>query len=297
MSWYCSGGQNFFISHQVSELEAYKGTAKIAVPFVSSAFISNQSSAIQPLPNTLICQANGWVMEANRQLETWSAPSGILLKVAGGNDFYIRLDGQDILCLNQGNEHESLSEIDRQILLGPVLVLTLALRGTWCLHASAAICNGILMVFLGESGQGKSTLAASLATFDNPGWRLVADDILPVTIQKKEIVAWPRFPQLKLPLDAQPGPGLPEQLRISKVCILTNPDESEEPGWQLLPSREAVQAFLGHTAGTRLFPPELLAQHLDFCAQAATRVPVYRLNYPHRRDMLPRMKELLETIC
>lgn len=297
MFWYRLGGKKIFLPDQVSALEPYKGTAEKTVPFFSSVFRTNQASSVLFLPRTLICQVIGWVANANRLVEIWSASRGILLKVGGSTDFYIAPNGRYILCVNQGNEHESLNEIDQQTLLGPALVLALAFCGTWCLHASAAICNGILMVFLGESGQGKSTLAASLATFDNPGWRLVADDILPVTIQKNEIVAWPRFPQLKLPVEAQPGPGLPEHLMISKVCILTNTDDNEEPGLQILPSREAVQVFLGHTAGTRLFPPELLAQHLDFCAQAATRVPVYRLNYPHRRDMLPRMKELLETIC
>ncbi len=188
-----------------------------------------------------------------------------------------------------------LNETDRQILLGPALVLALALRGTWSLHASAAIYKDALILFLGESGQGKSTLAAYLA--NEAGWRLAADDILPVTMGTDGVTAWPRFPQLKLPVDAQPGPGLPEQLSISKVCVLSGAGEDEMPALERLPASQAIQAFLGHTAGTRLFTPELLGKHLAFCSQAAERAPVYRLTYPHRWDALPIVKDLLEKTC
>jgi hypothetical protein len=291
MRRYCLAGQEIYFSHVVPELASfeinntYQGTAVETAPFIPPAFLQID----------LISHAGGWVAGAQRELETWSAPPGFLMRVAGGSDFYISPDGQEILCTDQGQDGEGLNETDRQILLGPVLVLALALRGTWSLHASAVIFKDNLVLFLGESGQGKSTLAAYLA--NEAGWRLAADDILPVTSGADGVVAWPRFPQLKLPMQAQPGPGLPEQLSISKVFVLKDARLYDMPALQRIPSTQAIQMYLGHTAGTRLFDPNTLAKHLAFCSLAAENVPLYRLTYPHRWEGLRIIKELLEGLC
>ena len=98
-------------------------------------------------------------------------------------------------------------------------------------------------------------------------------------------------------MDEQPGFSLPEQIPISKICVLSDARPEEEPGLQRLPSILAVQAYLGHTAGTRLFSADLLAKHLSFCSQAAGQVPVFQLTYPHLREALPIVKRLLENLC
>jgi hypothetical protein len=229
-------------------------------------------------------------------MEVWSAPPGTLLRVAGGSDIYISPGGLEILWGDQVQSGGMLNETDRQILLGPAVVLALALRGTWCLHTSAAIFNGSLILFLGESGRGKSTLADWLAV-DHPGWVLAADDIMPVILTSGGLSAWSRFPQLKMSLEAQPGPRLPEQLPIQKVCMLGNGSPEEMPGLQRLSPSQAVQALLSHTAGTRLFSPEMLSRHLGFCTLAAEKASVYRLDYPRRWDALPRILEILEDLC
>jgi hypothetical protein len=154
---------------------------------------------------------------------------------------------------------------------------------------------GNVFVFLGESGQGKSTLAAYLSK--NSGWSLVADDILPVRVEADGVVGLPRFPQLKLPLEVQPGSDLPEDLPLAKLCVLTSAGQDTMPELQLLSPNMAIQALLCHTAGTRMFAPEMLGKHLSFCSLAARQVPVYELTYPHRKDTLPRVKDILENLC
>ena len=108
-------------------------------------------------------------------------PVGMLLKVEGCGEFFIALHGETI-C--KRDPEGDLTRLEREVILGPALVLALALRGIWSLHASAAMFQDQTTVFLGESGQGKSTLAAYLS--NSPGWRLVADDILPVKIDAGE---------------------------------------------------------------------------------------------------------------
>ena len=152
-----------------------------------------------------------------------------------------------------------------------------------------------VIVFLGESGQGKSTLAAYLS--QSPGWRLVADDILPVKMDPNGVSVLPRFPQLKLPMDAQPGVHLPEQLPLKSICVLEHAEADQMPELQKLSTAQTVQALLSHIAGTRMFNASLLTKHLEFSTQAAKQISAYRLINPHRRDTLPLVREFLEKIC
>ena len=217
-------------------------------------------------------------------------PTGTILRVEGRSDFYISPNGGQIAPVTEAPS--ALDDLDRQILVGPALVLALALRSVWSLHASAVLHRGRVLLFLGESGQGKSTLAAYLAST----LPRVADDILPVTMSKSGLTVWPRFPQLKLPADAQPGASQPEQLAAGWVCALTETDPASPPTLERLPIPQATQTILRHTAGTRLFPADLLTQHLGFCAQAAHHVPAYQLYYPRRMDALPLVKECLQNL-
>jgi hypothetical protein len=291
MTCYHLAGKEFHFPGRLPEAALFENssngarTAEKAVSLVSDSFFKNE----------LIARTEGWAANAWRIVETRETGKGFQVRIDGCSDFSISPGGQEIRCAKQEQGGEELSETDRQILLGPVLVLALALRGTWSMHASAAIFKDKLILFLGESGQGKSTLAGYLA--GETGWRLAADDILPVTIGSDEVLAWPRFPQLKLPNQAQPGPGLPEHLTISQVCVLSDAGADERPALQRLSASQAVQVYLGHTAGTRLFTPDLLSEHLTYCSRAAEQVPVYRLSYPHCWENLPIVRELLESIC
>jgi hypothetical protein len=299
MPHYRLAGQDFHFACPVPELESFELTN----PGLASLRIEVPRTF--PPPIALSCQTVGWVGGEHRRVETWSAPPGILLKVAGGSDFYISPGGQSIVRVEEPKARAEqsknappfvLSQLDREILVGPALVLALAMRGTWCLHASAIMRQDRAMLFLGESGQGKSTLAAYLATPENLNSRLVADDILPVTNSAAGLDVWPHFPQLKLPMDSQPGPLLPETVPAGWICVLADAENASNPDLKLLSPFQATQTLLRHTAGTRLLDPELLAKHLAFCAQAAKRIPFYELSYPHRKEALPEIKEILKTL-
>lgn len=234
--------------------------------------------------------ATGWVADGERQITVSAQPWGIQMDVQGCGAYFLSADG-----LRLGGQDGSASPFDREVLLGPLIVLAMALRRTWCLHASAAIFDGKATAFLGDSGEGKSTLAAFLAA--SPGWTRLADDILPLTVGREGLTAWAHFPQLKLAADAQPGAALPEALPLQRVCLLAPEPPGAQPALQPLTASEALQTFLRHTAGTRLFPAALLQRHLDDGAAAAKGAAFFSLAYPHRLDALPLVRALLEGQC
>ena len=255
-----------------------------------------------PLEDDLVSRTVGFVGQQERQIEVWSTSSGFLVKVENIGDFLIVFDRQTIYIndtlVKERTSHDQVllvSLLVREVILGPVLVLALAFRDIWSLHGSAVAHNGRTIAFLAESGTGKSTLAAYLSRQAN--WNLVADDILPVTGNSNGLTAWPHFPQLKLPLDAQPCINLPEHLPLNILCELVPVDTGVSPDLKRLSPEQAVKVLLGHTAGTRLFDAKMLEAHLGFCAQASEVVPVYQLMYPHSQNALPEIKSLLESLC
>jgi hypothetical protein len=296
---YRVAGQDFYFTCSISEMEPFEvpyleqGTAGEAVSCEPISFLNSESGKV--LPDSLIpspvSQAAGWVGGAQRKVEVYDTPSGMLLKVEGGGEFLVSARGERI---GKADPREQLNWLDRQIILGPGLVLALALRGVWCLHASAVIYKETVFVFLGESGQGKSTLAAYLS---KAGWQLVSDDILPVTGDSGGLHAWPHFPQLKLPSTAQPGLGFPERLPLGKICLLIPAGKDDIPTAQLLSPGETVKVLLGQTAGARMFSLDLLKRHLEFCAWSAAQISACSLVYPHRKEALPLVKQILEGIC
>jgi hypothetical protein len=95
---------------------------------------------------------------------------------------------------------EPLSEVPfstiRVFLLGAVLGSLFHHRRALPLHGSAVATPKGAVIFLGNSGDGKSTLAAALA---NQGYKVIADDLSIIQLsQSDEIIVLPSYPQQKL---------------------------------------------------------------------------------------------------
>ena len=83
----------------------------------------------------------------------------------------------------------------RLAILGPALAAMLQRRGYLVLHASGAEVEHAVAAFMGESGQGKSTMAAAMHA---RGFPVVADDLVAVSITPGGPLVFSGFPRLKL---------------------------------------------------------------------------------------------------
>lgn len=164
-----------------------------------------------------------------------------------------------------------------EALLGPALVLALARRGAWVLHASASVLGDGVVAFLGESGAGKSTLARLLA---DEGLPRAADDLLAIT---EGPAALPHFPQLKLePAEMAAISALEPRYPLIGIYELTR---GAEVASLELPMSKGTISLIRHTIGGKLFDTELMAVQFGFAAQLATRVPVRTLHVPWRMNV------------
>jgi hypothetical protein len=83
----------------------------------------------------------------------------------------------------------------RLFILGPVLAVLLHQRGHLLLHASAVAMADEAVLFLGDTGWGKSTMAAALCA---RGYNLVTDDVAVLRTDARGSMLFPGYPQLKL---------------------------------------------------------------------------------------------------
>lgn len=188
-------------------------------------------------------------------------------------------------------------------LLGAATAILLHQRGLFAMHSSAVCIDGRAALFIGEKGQGKSTLASALY---GRGHELLADDIAVITPVSDSsgasstspaalpgaLMVRPGFPQFKLVPDSlkaalnmeehdlpSVGPLIDKRAHrirerfalsdvpLARVYILSIGE------WKL--ERPPVQAALAHVLsqsyaarfGARLLHGEAAARHLAMCSR------------------------------
>lgn len=259
------------------------------IPLIGGITSPEPPPPVPPHGDKLLVEysTSGWLAGTMRPLSCRRDAAAFTVEVQGVGTLHVTPSGERVAYTI------SDSVLRAEGIFGPGLTLALALQDTWCLHASAIAVDGKVMAFLGDSGAGKSTLARFLADTWARG-RRVADDVLPVEGTQSSIVALPHFPQLKLPAAEQvTDPAVELPLR---ALYLLAPSRDGKAHLQPLGAREATVALVRHTVASRLFDPPLLEKHLAFCALAAQQIPVQRLSYPHRRELLPTVARLLERM-
>ena len=199
--------------------------------------------------------------------------------------------------------------------LNQVLPLALGRRGKLVFHASAVEIEGGAVAFLGESGRGKSTLAASFAA---GGHRFLTDDGLVVEPAGDSYRVLPSHPSIRLWRDSQDaligpeaktappiaytdkarflaGAGLAfcAQERPLRRAFFLGDGNAAEVTFEALSAARALVEWVKHSF--LLDPDErpALASHFDRVATLAGRVRCFRLDYPRRFEELARVRQAI----
>ena len=130
--------------------------------------------------------------------------------------------------------YEGVTDIEiRLYLLGSAFGALMHQRGLLPVHGSAIIYKQKAILFCGESGIGKSTLAAG---FIKKGLQILADDVCVVTLdQYNNPIVHPGYPQMKLWTDSlrklgyQLNPAITARSRQKKYSLPLQVEFSHEP--------------------------------------------------------------------
>lgn len=244
----------------------------------------------------------------------WIDDTGVFLCWKDVATFFIR-DGREILIdISPGAEEKRV----RLLLLGAALSIVLHQRGYLVFHASAMAINNAGVMFIGNKGWGKSTMAAAM---HKRGHLCMADDVVAIDDSLGSIhMVLPSFPQLKLWPDAISSLGgnpdtfplvvslaekrdnrilegyLSKSVPLKCIYVLGVSNESE-PEIKPLTSQEALMYMVANTYNARFGELIFLADrasHLFRSTRLVKSIPIYHLMRPRSLEMLPIVSELVE---
>lgn len=237
---------------------------------------------------------------------------GMYLFLSGAGTFLIR-NGNEIIIEPELNAEASKI---RLLLLGAAMGVLLHQRGYLTLHASAVAMNNGAVVFIGDKGWGKSTIAANLHA---RGHNLIADDVVAVDLHsEQQAIILPAFPQLKLWPDAVTSLGSKPEELPQLVSYLEKRDFRPNRGFMLtntplkqiyvLGRGEAVEikplnnqqvlTYLIRNSYITRFGEELIesnrALYFRQLTQLAKQVSISHLLRPEDLSLLPETIKLVE---
>ncbi len=283
---YHLAGRTIALDTEFDELEAYQevGFYGSMQPFVLDSDRGHSQ---------LTYDGPGWLGHAWRTVSCWAYPHGYRIDISGAGQFVVRNHGREIACLVL--DPQCSSSLLVESVFGPAFILALALQDTWCIHASAVEVNGKAVLFAGESGFGKSTLAKYLSSTSRFRYQYLADDVLPVVLTRRGLIGLPRYPQLKLAADAQPGPRFARRIPVAALFSLQGHFE-DGICTEATSAQAATLTVIQNTVAVRLVDKDSLVRHLDFCSQVVSSVPIFSLGYPHEVDVLPQVRKAITEI-
>ncbi len=156
------------------------------------------------------------------------------------------------------------------------------------LHAGGVEMNGMALLLAGPSGQGKSTFTTLLCA---KGWRLLSDDVVPISMQENIAYPFPQLPSRRLPSDSdwtpdELGAAVREPMQLPKKMIVQHAVPIGEMVFPVF-LRGSTPVLQQLTKGETAI--EILRASTNFCdhradgvtraAVAATSIPAYRLTY------------------
>jgi len=238
--------------------------------------------------------------------------AGYLLRFPDLADFEVSADGFSV----QGFPAPGVpSPTVEHLYLNQVMPLALSRQGKLVLHGSAVDIGGQGVAFLGESGRGKSTLAASFAT---EGTHFLTDDGLLLNWADSRCMIVPSHPSIRLWEDSQDalisedaamapvvsftsksrflaGPGIAfcnEAQPLRRLFFLGEGD-ALFPTIEPLRPAEALIELVKHSFLLDIEARDMLARHFNDLSRLAALPVYFRLDYPRSYETLPAVRQAI----
>lgn len=224
----------------------------------------------------------------------WSKNNTLIFEVPGVARFLIT--GGSSIAIDPAPTSDEASL--RVFLLGSAFGALLMQRGFFVLHGNAIEIDGQCLICVGPSGIGKSTLTAA---FLRRGYRVLADDVVPIDANGFAI---PGFPRIKLWQDAADKMEINTEVLsrirpnlekfnmplgvqfcamprpVTHICLLSEHhgetvEITQVKGFEKFPVLQANTYRPRFTAGM-----QLKAEHLRQCGALADKVSISKVQRP-----------------
>lgn len=239
---------------------------------------------------------------------------GFLLRFPGLADFHVASDGSRALCWLVPGTDEGTQE---HLFLNQIVPLMQSARGDLIFHASAVECPGGAIAFLGTSGRGKSTLAASFAM---SGKRFLTDDGFRLEQTADGYNVLPSHPSVRMWDDTQAalhtdlmakaapvtysskarvlaGVDLPHcaEARPLLAAFFLGDGDTHETSFKKLRGADALTGWMSNIFILDVTDRKRISHNLDVVAKIAESVPSFALDYPRRYEDLADLRAAILT--
>ena len=238
--------------------------------------------------------------------EFYRLEKGYLLRFPNLADFEVSADGTEVIGYPAEGAGESTVE---HLYINQLVPLALSRQGRPAFHASVVTVPGGAVAFLGSSGMGKSTLAASFALHEAA---FLTDDALLIEETESGCLALPSHASLRLWEDSVEALLAAENPRSAPVSYSTKArllagdalayskkpqpllaafvlerEDSSDVTFQALTGLDRYMAWLGNSFLLDIEDNDLLARHFEWTHRISATVPTFALDYPRDYGILP----------
>jgi hypothetical protein len=271
------------------------------------------SSADEPIPSPSSWYLTISLADGTPWLHCAKVSPGYLLHFPNLASFVFDTSSDVLRCVPQ---QQTPPHTLRHLLLDQVLPLVLNHKGKEVLHGAAVVTPYGACAFVGPTGAGKSTLAAS---FLSTGYSVLTDDCVVLDARGGEIVAIPSYPGLRLWDDALAAlfgttgscapvahytpkqrftaalsatPFCSSAVPLAGIYVLGTSDAehavpASTPEMHPLAEREALMTLLSLAFKLDILDHRMLTREFDFLHRLITHIPVRRLTVPDSFAALP----------
>ena len=246
---------------------------------------------------------------------------GYFLRFPEMVDFLISSSRDTVLYFPEPDIPE---ETIRHLILDQIIPRILGQQGQLVLHASAVqMSDGMVIVFLGDTGWGKSTIASS---YYEQGAKLITDDCLLIKVIDKNVFCVPNYYGLRLYPDSaeaifkenvkyQPVAHytskerlilhsaeftIAEPIPVGAIFLLSDPNigSIDRVSVNMIRGAKEIMAIVEQTFLLDINDKAIISQQFTNASDVNEISPVlYRLSYPHKYEMLAEVRDTVKSIA